>query len=202
MLYFSYNDFMDYNEKKSGKNSLKKVKEDSDNYYICQDLKHNNGVENIIDFISDKNNFKKFINTFFDIKYLISKNNLIISKKSFLHNNKYKNSIVLYEVKEKQIYFFIIVVSKKNNNLSYIIYKYMIDIMKNWENERLKDNLRYPIIIPIAITLEQINKQKINLNKKVIKYVTFKDNLIDFSYNLISYFDIKDLCNKEKNKNE
>lgn len=67
-----------------------------------------------------------------------------------------------------------------------------LNIISRWNKEEKAINKRYPIVIPIVIYIgKEIWKQGNNKVYSKIKYITYKDNKINFSFNIIKIQDLE-----------
>lgn len=107
--------------------------------------------------------------------YSLEKNNL----------NKDNSNIILTKITNKEMYILIKVIDKVDNNIPYKVFENCIKVIKLWEKNEKQKNKRYPIVIPIVI---YVGNEEWNIDNKLSKkfnYTTFKDNIINFSFNFI-----------------
>ena len=195
MQYFSYNDYMDYSE--SGKiDKVVKVEEKIEKYERLNGTrKSKNDSNKIIEILREKREMQYFLNDFFNFDN-IEDINYCNHIKSI--TDKETKSNIIFKSKNKEIYIFIKVIENIDINISYKMLEHSINIIKRWEIQENKKNKRYPIVIPIVIyTGKQLWERKIKTKNDKINYVTFEDNSINFSYNMIniSELNIKELHN-------
>lgn len=190
MKYFSYNDFMDYKENKKI-NKIKYIQENEEKYNT-----KNGTIKNkheIINILSEKGEMKTFLKEFLNL-YEITK----INHYENVNLNKEQN--IVYKSQDKQLYIFVKVLDEIDNNISYKMFEEALEIIKNWDEKEKNKNLRYPIVIPIVVYTGKI-KWKIFEEKQnnKVNYITYKENSIDFSYNIIKINELN--INDIKNKN-
>lgn len=184
MLYFSYNDFVDCTE--NGKiKKITKVAENTAKYektnclYTVQ--KHEN---QLIQILKDKKELKIFLKEFFNLQEIENIN--------YCNTNSNEKNIVISKIKEKEIYIYIKVIKNIDNNISYKMFESSINIIKKWNIEEKIENTRYPIVIPIVIYVGKETWKKDNSKSyNKINYITYEDNRINFSYNIIKIQNLK-----------
>lgn len=190
MRYFSYNDFMDYKGNVE-ENKLKKVEEKVAKYEV-----KNGAIQSkneIIEILSEKREVQSFLGEFLNL-YETGKINCCTD----INLNKENN--IVYKSENKQLYIFIKVIKEIDNNISYKMFEESLEIIKMWDEKKKAENVRYPIVIPIVIYTGN-KKWKINdgMENNKINYITYKENSINFSYNIIKIneLDINTIKNKE-----
>ena len=175
MLYFSYNDFMDCTE--NGEiDKVKKVEENVERYEVRNKKESANKITEIL---KQKIELKEFLKEFFynleeeDIENISYCKNIKIERKKNSNNN------IICKINNKEIYIFIKVIKEVDNNISYKMLESSLE--------------RYPIVIPIVIYIGRENWKRDNINRmnEKINYILFKENRINFSYNLISINNLK-----------
>ncbi|MBQ2937463.1 MAG: Rpn family recombination-promoting nuclease/putative transposase [Clostridia bacterium] len=188
MIYFSYNDFMDCTENGEA-NKIAKVEEKIAKYEISNIKKVQKKQNQIIRILSEKTQLKKFLKEFFnlleieDINYC---NNIKCISDKEINNN------IICKVKDKEMFIFIKVIENIDNNISYKMFEHSLNIIKKWNVEEKFKNKRYPIVIPIVIYIGKEMWQKNNIRKyNKINYITYENNKINFSYNMININDLK-----------
>lgn len=191
MLYFSYNDFMDCTE--NGEiYKITKVEEKIAKYEIRNVNKVQKNKNHIIEILKEKTQLRNFLREIFnfnelgDIENIIYCNNIKPISDQEIDNN------ITCKVKDKEIYIFIKVIEKIDNNISYKMFENSLNIIKKWNNEEKAENKRYPIVVPIVIYIgKEIWKNNNNRKNNKINYITYEDNRINFSYNMININDLK-----------
>ena len=186
MLYFSYNDFMDYTE--NGEiNKIVNVEEKIENYELKNVDQITYNIKNkLIEILKNKFDLRKFLKEFFnfseigDIENLVYYNNM-----KFIVDKEINNSIV-YKIKDKEIFIFIKVIEKIDVNISYKMFESSLNIIKKWNKEEKKENKRYPIVVPIVIYIGREKWKKNNNVYNKINYIKYDSNRINFSYNMIN----------------
>ena len=188
MLYFSYNDFMDCTE--NGEiDKVKKVEENVERYEVRNKKESANKITEIL---KQKIELKEFLKEFFynleeeDIENISYCKNIKIERKKNSNNN------IICKINNKEIYIFIKVIKEVDNNISYKMLESSLEIIKEWRTSEI-ENKRYPIVIPIVIYIGRENWKRDNINRmnEKINYILFKENRINFSYNLISINNLK-----------
>ena len=171
MVYFSYNDFMDY----MGEYDANILKETEVIYNKGEDQNY------IRDILKNDEEMQIFLKNFLNFK---------CESKIVYQNNFYIENSVVCKIKDTNIFIFIKVLKNIDNNISYKMFENLINIMEKVRNSN--SIKKYPIIVPIVIYVGNekwsIGEEKEN-NK--IKYVTFKENRIDFSYTIIKIQDLE-----------
>lgn len=189
MRYFSYNDFMDYKGNVE-ENEFKRVEEKVAKYEV------GNGVirskNEIIEILSEKREVHTFLGEFLNL-YEIGR----IKCCTDVNLNKENN--IVYKSENKQLYIFIKVIEEIDNNISYKMFEESLEIIKIWDEKKKTENIRYPIVIPIVIYTGN-KRWRINDGKEndKINYITYKENSINFSYNIIKVNELN--VNMIKNK--
>jgi len=71
------------------------------------------------------------------------------------------------------------------------MFEHSSNIINRWKKESKEQKIRNPIVIPIVIyTGNSIWKTNNCKENGKINYVTYKDNIINFSYNMLNINDI------------
>ncbi|MCF0126587.1 MAG: Rpn family recombination-promoting nuclease/putative transposase, partial [Clostridia bacterium] len=103
---------------------------------------------------------------------------------------KAKTSDIIYKMKEKEKYYIVEYIEEIDETMPYRILNNCIDIIYEWsKNARFKNDINYPIVVPIVIYAgkgkwKKINKENINtIGAKVIENheIEVKYNLIDIN---------------------
>ena len=185
MIYFSYNDYMDYTE--NGEiNEVKRVEENIAKYELKNGAKTKyNSKNKIIKMLKNKFYLRKFMEEFFNLSEIGD-----IEKLSYCNEIKTitdkQNNNVICKIEDKEIFILIKVIDNIDPNITYKMFENSINIIKRWNEEEKMENKRYPIVIPIVIYL---GKQKWNIDccdiYSEINYTQGEGNRINFSYNII-----------------
>ncbi len=186
MTYFSYNDYADYDE--NGKiEEISKLRENIEKYeQINGKYKEQDFAERIISILKNKVELRKFLKEFFSLDQIENIIYCNIMKKKLNKNN------IISKIKQKEIYVFIKVIENIDNNITYKMFEDSLNIISRWNKEEKAINKRYPIVIPIVIYIgKEIWKQGNNKVYSKIKYITYKDNKINFSFNIIKIQDLE-----------
>lgn len=196
MIYFSYNDFADCAEN-GEMYEIKRVEENIAKYEIKNGIRLENQSENhIIKLLKEKSNLRDFLKDFSDL-YKIE-NNKNIQNIHYCNNIKSIsdveiNNYVICKVKGKEIFIFIKVIENNDCNISYKMFEHSSNIIKSCDIKHSKECKSRPIVIPIVIYLGQEKWRNVGNRKmcKKINYITYKDNKINFSYNIIDIGTLK-----------
>ena len=136
-------------------NAVMQVAEKGEEYQLRakEKLTKNTHEELVKTLLKDKKEIAKFINNFLDynlkIKYydLEECNNKHIRKKF-----GYKDINIVYKLKKDNVFFFIDYQSKIEPKMFLRIINYCINIIYEWsKGEKIKKEMRYPIVVPIVI---------------------------------------------------
>lgn len=176
MIYFSYNDFMDCTE--NGKvEEIIKVAENTTRYEQSNGIyKVQKKEEEIIKILKEKRELKKFLKEFLNLEFI----------ESLIYYNANKRNTLISKIKEKEIFIYIKVIENIDNNITYKMYEKSLGIIKRWNKYERTQDKRYPIVIPILIYIGKTNwKENNNRTYNKIKYITYENNRINFSYNII-----------------
>ena len=185
MIYFSYNDYMDYTE--NGEiNEVKRVEENIAKYELKNGAKTKYNSENkIIKMLKNKFYLKKFIEEFFNLSEIGDIENISYYNEVKTTSDKQNNNIIC-KIENKEIFILIKVIDNIDPNITYKMFENSVNIIKRWNEEEKMENKRYPIVIPIVIYL---GKQKWNIDccdiYSQINYTQCERNRINFSYNII-----------------
>ena len=109
MIYFSYNDFMDYTE--NGEiNKIAKVAENEEKYELKNADEITYNIKNkIFEILKNKYDLRKFLKEFFNFSEIGDIENLIHYENTIISNNEENN--VIYKIKDKEMFIFIKVIS-------------------------------------------------------------------------------------------
>ena len=176
MKFFTYNDYIDYNQNSQIRKTVKELtKEEKTN----QLTEMENRIQTITKLIvkNKKENFL-LLNDFFNEK--INPNHFDWIK---LKGQK-KNVKILKEKSEEKYYIFDYKIHK-DNQIVYKIFKICVEIVENWKMENKNKESNYPIIYPIIIYLGD-EDWDIKIQKK-LKSTEIKSNGIFLSYNVIDF---------------
>lgn len=185
MIYFSYNDYMDYTE--NGEiNEVKRVEENIAKYEPKNGVKTTyNSKNEIIKMLKNKFYLKKFMKEFFNLSEIGDIENLSYYNDVKTISDKQNNNIIC-KIEDKEIFILIKVIDNIDPNITYKMFENSVNIIKRWNEEEKMENKRYPIVIPVVIYL---GKQKWNIDccdiYSKINYTQCERNRINFSYNII-----------------
>jgi len=187
---FTYKDYINSIHTFRLKNNTQ-LAEETEKYYIKNPIE-NKGNELIKTILKDKRKVAYLYNKYLKPKEKIYSNNLI----DFTNMYKLKD-IIIYKIKNKQIYLMIKHQKDIDYNITYKVLEYSVNIIQTWKkSQRYKYIKTYPIIVPIII---YTGKEKWNINKKDQKeprVTTYMKNRIDLNYNLISAIEDEKLWRK------
>ena len=198
MIYFSYNDFMD-NQERGKRKEIMKVEEEISKYEqkSCEYVERNQKYS-IIEVLSDKKELVVFLSDFFSFSSIIEESNVVYCSKIKANTDKNSKNIIVCRIKYREIFILIKEIDAIDTNIAYKMFEHSSNIINRWNKENVGQKLRNPIVIPIVIytgnSTWKINNY--NVNDKV-NYVIYKDNIINFSYNLLN---INDICEKDLKK--
>lgn len=198
MVYFSFNDFVDCEQ--SGEiYKVKKLGEEIVKYeQVNGKIKKESIETSIIDIIKNKTELKKFLNDFFEMEQVMGLNDIVYCNKIKTKIDISNENIVICKIKNKEIFIIIKEISEIDTNIAYKMFEHSINIIDRWNKEKETQNIRNPIVIPIVIyTGKKVWKNFNSQIKGKIKYVRFKNNRINFSYNVLNVNEIS----KEELKN-
>lgn len=196
MKYFSYNDYEDYTNNKElsdffmleEKKMGYKINETKNELVNIDNLVQN---DEIIEKLKDKSEVIRLLYYCFHSKLQIKEDNLKLCK-NFIKIQDYEHqktnqNYILYKIIKEEKYFYFEHISKIDYKIPYKMFNIAMDIIKNW-NDGKKENKKYPIVFPIVIYTgkEKWNNESDKNNLK-IKYITYKKNSINLSYNIIDY---------------
>lgn len=192
MTYFSYNDFVDCTEN-GEMYGRKKVEENIVKYEVINGVNIQNTRENkIIKILKEKSKLKNFLKDFSDLYGINSVENISYYNNIKSISDNEKNNKIICKVKDKEIFILIKVIESIDCNITYKMFENSLNIIENWQKNEKMENKRYPIVIPIVIYIgKQIwqNNSRKTYNK--INYITYEDNRINFSYNIIDINKLK-----------
>ena len=198
MVYFSFNDFVDCEQ--SGEiYKVKKIGEEIVKYeQVNGKIKKESIETSIIDIIKNKTELKKFLIDFFEMEQVMGLNYIVYCNKIKTKIDISNENIVICKIKNKEIFIIIKEISEIDTNIAYKMFEHSINIIDRWNKEKETQNTRNPIVIPIVIyTGKKVLKNFNSQIKGKIKYVRFKNNRINFSYNVLNVNEIS----KEELKN-
>lgn len=192
MLYFSYNDFIDCTE--NGEiDKIIKVEERIAKYEIRNGKRIVHNYKNqIIENLREKIQFKIFLKEFFNLSEIGDFENIIYCNNIKSISDKQNNNNVICKIEGKEIFIFIKVIDSIDSNISYKMFEHSLNIIKKWNMEEKIESKRYPIVIPIVIyTGKEIWKNSNSRTYNKINYITYEDNKINFSYNMMNINDLE-----------
>ena len=186
MRFFTYNDYIDYNQNRNIRETVKKLTKGE---RIEQLTETEERIETITKLImrNKKENFL-LINEFFNEK--INSNNF-----DWIKLREQKRNIKIFKERSEEEYYIFDYKIKKDNHIVYKIFKFCIEIVENWKMKNKESN--YPIIYPIIIYLGD-EEWDIKIQRK-LKSTEIKSNGIFLSYNVIDFSKIssENLLKKE-----
>ena len=186
MKFFTYNDYIDYNQNRNIRETVKKLTKGE---RIEQLTETEERIETITKLITrnKKENFL-LINEFFNEK--INSNNF-----DWIKLKEQKRNIKIFKERNEEKYYIFDYKIKKDNHIVYKIFKLCIEIVENWKMKNKESN--YPIIYPIIIYLGD-EEWDIKIQRK-LKSTEIKSNGIFLSYNVIDFSKIssENLLKKE-----
>lgn len=169
-------------------NAVLQLAEESAEYKISQKRQRNIHDKLLKTILKDEREMAKFINGFLEPNEKIESKNLIKYVNSYITKKyKYKETDLVYKLKNQEIFFLIEHQSNIDNTMPYRILNYCIDIMQEWiKTKKIKRETLYPIIVPIIIYTGK-EKWKIpkNFKEKQIANYVFERYKINLEYNLI-----------------
>lgn len=184
MLYFTYNDFADCTENEE-LNKIIGVEERIVKYEQKNGESIKENKSEIISILRSKTQLAEFLNEFlnlYELENIIYYNNI----KSSIDNDNQSNLVC--KIPNKEIFIFIKETQSIDNNITYKMFEHSINIIKKWNKEEKKINIRYPIVIPIVIyTGKEIWNEMGKYNR--LNYTTIYNNRINFSYNIVNIHD-------------
>jgi hypothetical protein len=189
MRYFSYNDYVDCTENEEIKKIIK-VEENLAKYEIKNGEVKKEENKIILE-LKKKTQLTEFIKKYLNI-YDIEKISYCKNINAFTDRENQNN--ITCKIENKEIFIFIKVIEEIDNNISYKMFEHSLNIIKNWNKEEKRINVRYPIVIPIVIYDGKEKWKKSQQNK--VNYTTFEENRINFSYNIINIKEIKENVNE------
>lgn len=142
----------------------------------------------IIEILKSKTEMAKFINEFLHPKKEIKEEELFEYKEKVKFEIiKKKRPDIIYYLKNQQVYFIVEEQNEIDDAIRYKMLNYCIEFLQNWTREKdLEEEIQYPIVIPIVIyTGKEEWKIEEDLNSKEIYNVIFKNNEINFEFNLV-----------------
>ena len=186
MTYFSYNDFLDCTENGELDKAIK-VEEKIVRYEVKNgEKKTYNSKNQIIKILKDKKQLKIFLEEFLNISETSYIENISYCNKIKTLTDKNDTNNIICKLENKELFIIIKVIEEIDNNISYKMFEHSINIIKRWIKEEKAEQKRYPIVIPIVIYTGNKNWKYIkSINRNKINYITYENNKINFSYNMI-----------------
>ena len=185
MIVFSYHDYLAFERFIVLHSNI--LNEDSSNYCFYQ----NNNIHNIHDtlyrdLLNDEKEMCLFLKNFID--YDFSYDEIIKYNRDFV-TTEFKNRYadVVYKLKNAPIYILIEHQSYIDNSISYRIFEYYSEILRNTiDTDKLHSkNYKIPLVIPIVFYTGNKNwNLKPNIQEKQY-YSNFKKEQLDIKYNFI-----------------
>lgn len=162
--------------------------EESTSYKLNQLQTNDSQDELIKNILQDKKEVTGFINQFIEPREEIKEEELIRYPNHFI-TKKYKSKEIdlVYKLKTQDVFFLIEHQDIIDNSMPYRMLNYCLDIMQEWNrNKKTKNNIRYPIIVPIVIyTGKQKWKMPRNFREKQISNYIWERYNINLEYNCI-----------------
>ena len=169
-------------------NSVFQLAEDEAEYNYEQ-KKDKNIYKDIIHIIlEDTEEITKLINNYIEIEEKVNKEELERYESKFASNRyKLRRDDILYKFKSRDIYFLIKYQDEKDDNILYNMLNYCVDIIYDWNvNVKIKENIKYPIVVPILIYDDNKKCEITNdFSQMQVDDYIFDDYKIYFKYNLI-----------------
>lgn len=169
-------------------NSVFQLAEDEAEYNYEQ-KKEKNIYKDIIHIIlEDTEEVVNLINNYIKIEEKINMDELEKYESKFASNRyKLRREDILYKLKNRDMYFLIKYQDEKDENILYNMLNYCVDIIYEWNvNVKIKEDIKYPIVVPILIyDSKQECEIQNDFSKIQIDDYIFDDYKIDFKYNLI-----------------
>lgn len=186
MTYFSYNDFFDCTKNGELDKAIK-VEEKIVRYEVKNgEKKTYNSKNQIIKILKDKKQLKIFLEEFLNISETSYIENISYCNKIKTLTDKNDTNNIICKLENKELFIIIKVIEEIDNNISYKMFEHSINIIKRWIKEEKAEQKRYPIVIPIVIYTGNENWKYIkSINRNKINYITYENNKINFSYNMI-----------------
>lgn len=195
MKYFSYNDYLDYNNNEK-MHKLLKLEEKKVKYKITQNLTSAIRLESneeIITKLKNPQTFFNFLNTHFNLQPEFQNKIYKICSNISIPYKTYSENTLIYKLDNNEIYFLIYSISNIDYNISYKMLMLSMEIINQLKKKKTAIKLRNPIIIPIVI-YTGTKSWNIQDNHRKLRYSLFNNNRIDLSYNIIN-------ITQENNKN-
>lgn len=187
MRYITYNDYVDCT---NNNEFCKKMRvEEEITPYIKGLDRYSKEKMSIIKLVKNKQIIIKLLNNFFEMPRKLKITDLQFSYEL----REEKDNIILYKIKEKEMYIFIKLIDKNNYNFCYEIFESSMKIIKRWEEKRYRKDINYPIVIPIII---YIGEERSKLSNKDFRYVTYKNKNLNLLYNFINKKDFYKAINE------
>lgn len=191
MTYFSYNDYIDCTEN-GGIDGIRRIEEKIARYEIKNGKRADSAKKNkIIEILRKKVELRYFLNEFLNFYEVNDMKSINYCDNIKSLTDKHVNNNIVLKIEDKEIFIFIKVIEEIDTNIPYKIFEHSLNIIEKSKEDRI-ENKRYPIVIPIVIYTGKKN-WKIN-NSRIcnkVNYITYENNKINFSYNMISISDFK-----------
>ncbi len=191
MIYFSYNDYIDCTENVEI-DKIKKVEEKIAKYEVRNGKRREQINKNrIIDILRKKVQLKIFLREFLNFNEITDTRTINYCDNIKVITDKEINNNLVLKIKDKEIFIFIKVIENIDTNIAYKVFEHSLNIIKKSQEDK-KENKRYPIVIPIVIyTGRKTWKTKNSKLYGKVNYITYDNNKINFSYNMINIRDLK-----------
>lgn len=187
MRYITYNDYVDC----TNNDEFRKMMgvEEKITPYIRISNRYSQEKIDIIKLLKDKSKITKFLNKFFNMSEKVKATDLQFSNEL----KEEKDNIILYKIKQREMYIFIKVIDKPNYNFCYEIFESSMKIIEKWEQTKYRININYPIVIPFII---YIGEEKWKSSNKDFRYVAYKNKNLNLLYNFINKKDFYKAINE------
>ena len=179
-------------------NAVMQVAEKGEEYQLNpkEKLTKNTHEELVKTLLKDKKEIAKFINNFLDYNLKIKYYNLEeCNNKHIRKKFGYKDINIVYKLKNDNVFFLIDYQSKIEPKMSLRIINYCINIIYEWsKGEKIKKEMRYPIVVPNVIyTGKESWKKQQDFEEIQAENYQYDDYKIRPKYNLI---DINKITNQ------
>lgn len=177
LKFFTYNDYIDYNQNLQKRQNLNKLFREEPNEFELSDIKEK--IKTIIErIIDDKKENIILINEFFNL-------NIKLDNYQCIKLKEQQKNVKLYKERYNEKYFLFNYQTNQDNQIIYKMLNLCIEIIENWKYRNKNKENSYPIIFPIIIYL---GDEKWNIkNEKKLKFTEFTSNGIYLSYNIIDF---------------
>ena len=169
-------------------NAVMQLAEDGTEYKLEQTEEIDTDDKLIKNILQNKKEATEFINQFLEPREEIKEEELIQCANRYItRNDKAKEVVIVYKLKNQEVFFLIEHQSSIDHNMSYRMLNYCLELIRNWgRNKKIGKSINYPIVVPIVI---YTGNQKWKVIKKQ-KETQIDDTIrgrykINLAYNLI-----------------